>query len=394
MDSEIEGWREDISLTFKPCMALYNEEITVRVTAAVLENYDTPFHLEELEIEEPRAGEVLVKIIAAGICHTDGLAQHADLPFPTPGVLGHEGAGIVERVGEGVTSVAPGDVVVIGWPWCGECEHCITGNPRYCDQLGPLLAGGGRMDGSTSLSRDGQKIHSHFFGQSSFATYAITRASSLVKAPKGIAPEKLGPLACGISTGAGAVFNALKPGLGSTLAVYGTGAVGLSAIMAAKNTGATTIIGVDLHDARLELAKKYGATHVINAGRSNPVEEIKKICGRHADFALECTGNIKVVRQAIDSVGMLGTVCLIGGAPAGAEFSADHLTTLWGKRIIGMLGGESTSKKLIAGLLELNAQGRFPYDELLVEFPLAEINEALSASYSGEVLKPVLRMPH
>lgn len=366
----------------------------MRVTAAVLENYDTAFHLEELDLEEPRAGEVLVRIIAAGICHTDGLAQHADLPFPVPGVLGHEGAGIVERLGEGVTSVAPGDAVVIGWPWCGKCEHCITGNPRYCDQLGPLLAGGGRMDGSTSLSRNGMKIHSHFFGQSSFSTYAITHESSLVKAPKGIAVEKLGPLACGISTGAGAVFNALKPALGSTLVIYGTGAVGLSAIMAAKNTGASTIIGVNLHDARLDLAQKYGATHVINAGRSNPVEEIINICGRPADFALECTGNIKVVRQAIDSVGMLGTVCLIGGAPAGAEFSADHLTTLWGKRIIGMLGGESTSKKLIAGLLELHAQGRFPYDELLIEFPLEKINEALSASYSGEVLKPVLRMPH
>lgn len=366
----------------------------MRVTAAVLENYGAPFHLEELELEEPRAGEVLVKIIAAGICHTDGLAQHADLPFPTPGVLGHEGAGLVERVGEGVTSVAPGDAVVIGWPWCGECEHCITGNPRYCDQLGPLLAGGGRRDGSTSLSRDGKKIHSHFFGQSSFSTYAIASESSLVKVPKGIDVAKLGPLACGISTGAGAVFNALKPRLGSTLVVYGTGAVGLSAIMAARNTGASTIIGVDLHDARLVLAKKYGATHVINAGETNPVEEIMKICGRPADFALECTGNIKVVRQAIDSVGMLGTVCLIGGAPAGAEFSADHLTTLWGKRIIGMLGGESTSRKLISGLLELNAQGRFPYDELLVEFPLEQINDALKASYSGEVLKPVLRMPH
>ncbi|OIQ76188.1 aryl-alcohol dehydrogenase [mine drainage metagenome] len=293
-----------------------------------------------------------------------------------------------------MTSVAPGDAVVIGWPWCGECEHCLTGNPRYCDQLGPLLAGGGRSDGSTSLSRGGEKIHSHFFGQSSFATYAIVSQTSLVKAPRGIDIAKLGPLACGISTGAGAVFNALKPGLGSTLVIYGTGAVGLAAIMAAKNTGASTIIGVDLHDSRLELATKYGATHVINAGSTDPVAEVIRICGRHADFALECTGNIKVVRQAIDSVGMLGTVCLIGGAPAGAEFSADHLSTLWGKRIIGMLGGESTSKKLISGLLELNAQGRFPYDELLVEFPLERINEALSASYSGEVLKPILRMPH
>lgn len=366
----------------------------MRVTAAVLNSYDTPFEIEELDIEEPRAGEVRIKIIATGICHTDGLAQHADLPFPTPGVLGHEGAGIVEKIGTGVTSVAVGDAVVIGWPWCGTCEHCLSGNPRYCDQLGPLLAGGGRGDGTSSLARDGKPIHSHFFGQSSFSTYAIASESSLVKAPEGVAIEKLGPLACGISTGAGAIFNALKPTLGSTLIIYGAGAVGLSAIMAAKNTGATTIIAVDLHDSRLALAKKYGATHTINVHSSNPVAEVIKICGRHADYALECTGNIKVVRQAIDSVGMLGTVCLIGGAPAGAEFTADHLSTLWGKRIIGMLGGESTSKKLIRGLLELNAQGRFPYDELLVEFPLSQINEALAASYSGSVLKPVIRMPH
>jgi len=366
----------------------------MRAKAAVLNAYNTPFHIEDVDIEEPRTGEVRVRIVASGICHTDGLAQHADLPFPTPGVLGHEGAGIVEKIGEGVTTVAVGDAVVIGWPWCGVCEHCLTGNPRYCDLLGPLLAGGGRLDGTTSLSRDGKPIHSHFFGQSSFSTYAITSESSLVKAPTGVNIEKLGPLACGISTGAGAVFNVLKPTLGSTLVVYGSGAVGLSAIMAAKNTGASTIIAIDLHDSRLALAKKYGATHTINANSANPVEEVIKICGRHADFALECTGNIKVVRQAIDSVGMMGTVCLIGGAPAGAEFTADHLTTLWGKRIIGMLGGESTSKKLIRGLLELNAQGRFPYDELLVEYPFEQINEALAASYSGSVLKPVLRMPN
>lgn len=362
--------------------------------AAVLNAYNSPFHIEELEIDEPRLGEVRVKIIAAGICHTDGLAQHADLPFPTPGVLGHEGAGIVEKIGEDVTSVTPGDAVIIGWPWCGTCEHCLTGNPRYCDQLGPLLAGGGRKDGSTSLSRDGKPIHSHFFGQSSFSTYAITSERNLVKVPNGIDIEKLGPLACGISTGAGAIFNALKPTLGSSLVVYGAGAVGLSAIMAAKNTGASKIIAVDLHDSRLQLAKKYGATHIINANHVNPVDEVMKICGRHADYSLECTGNITVVRQAIDSVGMLGTACLIGGAPAGAEFSADHLTTLWGKRIIGMLGGESTSKILISGLLELNAQGRFPYDELLVEYPFEQINEALAASHSGSVLKPILKMSH
>lgn len=363
------------------------------VTAAVLNAYDTPFLVEELELSEPQQGEVLVRIVASGVCHTDGLAQHADLPFPTPGVLGHEGAGVVEGLGAGVSGFSIGDAVVIGWPWCGDCEHCLAGQPRYCDQLGPLLVAGARDDGTTSLSRDGSPVHSHFFGQSSFSTYVVAQASSLVKVPAGIDVGKLGPLACGISTGAGAIFNALKPGLGSSIVVFGTGAVGLSAIMAAKNSGATTIIGVDLHQSRLELALKYGASHVINAASADTVAEIRAICGGSADFSLECTGNIQVVRDAIDSVGMLGTACLIGGAPAGAEVAIDHLSTLWGKRIIGILGGESTSKKLILGLLELNAQGRFPFDELIREFPLSQVNEALAASYSGEVLKPVIRMP-
>lgn len=365
----------------------------MRVMAAILNAYDTPFTIEELELSEPQHGEVLIRIIATGVCHTDGLAQHADLPFPTPGVLGHEGAGIVESLGEGVTGFAEGDAVVIGWPWCGECEHCLNGQPRYCDQLGTLLVAGARSDGTTSLSRGNEQIHSHFFGQSAFSTYVVAQASSLVKVPGGVDVAKLGPLACGISTGAGAIFNVLKPELGASVVIFGTGAVGLSAIMAAKNTGASTIIGVDVHQSRLSLASKYGATHVINASDGDPVEQILAICNGPANYTLECSGNTKVVRQAIDSVGMLGTACLIGGAPAGAEFAVDHLTTLWGKRIIGILGGEGTSRKLITGLLELNAQGRFPFDELIREFPLSEVNEALAASYSGEVLKPVIRMP-
>jgi aryl-alcohol dehydrogenase len=366
---------------------------SMRITAAVLNEYDTPFEIQDLEIGQPQSGEVLIRIIATGICHTDGLAQHADLPFPTPGVLGHEGAGIVEALGTNVTQLDVGDSVIIGWPWCGECENCLAGQPRYCAQLGPLLAGGSRPDGTTSLSQAGQPIHSHFFGQSSFATHAIARATALVKVPAGSDLAKMGPLACGISTGAGAIFNALKPELGSSIVIYGTGAVGLAAIMAAKNTGASVIIGVDLNENRLKLAQKYGATHVISAGKVEPVAEVKNILGGLADYAVECTGNLNVVRQAVDSVGMLGTACLIGGAPANSEFSVDHISTLWGKRIIGILGGEGTSTKLISSLLELNRIGRFPYDELVVEFPLSEINEALAASYSGEVLKPVLIMP-
>jgi len=365
----------------------------VRITAAVLEEYDSPFVLQEADLEPPRRGEVLVRVVATGVCHTDGLAQHADLPFPMPGVLGHEGAGVVVELGDDVDEVEVGDAVVIGWPWCGSCDACRSGQPRYCDLLGPLLAGGGRLDGSTSLRRGADALHSHFFGQSSFATHVVCSASSLVKAPVGVAVESLGPLACGIGTGAGAVLNALRPGLGSSLVVYGTGSVGLAAVMAARCTGATTIIGVDVHASRLKLAERLGATHVVNAREQDPVEAVRDICGGPADFSLECTGSTTVVRQAIDSVGMRGTACLIGGAPAGATFEADHLSTLWGKRIIGVLGGEGTSRQLIGGLLQLHAQGRFPYDQLLQVFPFEQINEALAASYAGDVLKPVLQMP-
>lgn len=364
----------------------------MKVTAAVIKEYDAPFSIEELDIGEPGPDEALIKIVATGICHTDGLAQHADLPFPTPGVLGHEGAGIIAKLGANVTKFSIGDPVVIGWPWCGKCENCLGGQPRYCEQIGPLLAGGGRADGSTSLSQRGSKIHSHFFGQSSFSTYSIAAATSLVAIPRGVDISAVGPLACGISTGAGAVFNVLQPELGSSLVVFGTGAVGLSAIMAARLTGATTIIGVDIHESRLALATKYGATHVINSSLEDAVSSVVGICGGLADYSLECTGNLQVVRQAIDAVGMLGTACLIGGAPANATFTADHLSTLWGKRIIGILGGEGTSERLISGLLKLNSQGRFPYHELIVEYPLDQINLALSDSLSGKTLKPVIRM--
>jgi aryl-alcohol dehydrogenase len=366
----------------------------MKITAAVLPELDAPFEVEEIEVDEPRAGEVLVRIAAAGVCHTDGLAQHGDLPFPAPGVLGHEGAGVVHAVGEGVETVKAGDKVVIGWPWCGACRNCLEGQPRYCYELGPLVGRGGRPDGSTALRRvDGSPLHSHFFGQSSFATFALTNASGLVVVPDDAPLDRLGPLACGIGTGAGAVLNALRPGTGSSVVVYGAGSVGLAAVMAACCTGVTTIVAVDRHSNRLRLARELGATETVDVTKTDPVEAVKEICGPQlADFSLECTGVIEVVRQAIDSVGMRGTCALIGGAPSGAEFSADHLTTLWGKRIVGILGGEGRSESLITTLLELNRQGRFPYERLITPFPLAELNEALEASYSGEVLKPLLTM--
>ncbi|WP_261801604.1 NAD(P)-dependent alcohol dehydrogenase [Streptomyces sp. ISID311] len=361
----------------------------------MFDTQDGPFHLEDVDLDEPGPGEVLVKIVATGICHTDGLARHGDLPFPAPGVLGHEGAGVVAAVGPGVTSVDEGDHVVIGWPWCGECRNCLAGEPRYCAQLGELLISGVRPGTRISALRRsrGGDLHGHFFGQSSFATHSLTRANSLVRVPQDVPLDLLGPLACGLSTGAGAVLNTLRPRPGSSLAVYGTGSVGLAAIMAARNSGATTIIAVDRHTSRLELARELGATHTVNAGDADPVAAIHDICAGPADNALECTGIISVVRQAADSVGMLGTCALIGGAPAGAEFTLDHLSTLWGKRIVGILGGGGRSPQLIGALIELYRQGRFPMDRLVSWFTFGEIEQALAASYAGDVIKPIVRMP-
>jgi aryl-alcohol dehydrogenase len=368
----------------------------MRANAAVFEKLCTPLSVAEVEIDQPRAGEALVKIVASGVCHTDALARDGDMPFPAPGVLGHEGAGLVAAVGDGVTSVSVGDKVVIGWPWCGSCRNCLEGQPRYCLQLGPLVIAGARGDGSTSLRRsDGSPLHSHFFGQSSFASYSICAANALVKVPADADVSLLGPLACGISTGAGAVLNALRPFAGSSIVVYGSGAVGLSAIMAARLTGATHIIAVDRLASRLALAAELGATETIDVSvpGTDPVAAVQEICGGPADFSMDCAGNVNVLRQAADSVGMRGTVALIGGAPAGASFSLDHMSTLWGKKVVGILGGEGRSDSLINTLITLNAQGRFPYDRLIRKFSLEQVNEALEASHRGDVIKPVLEMP-
>jgi aryl-alcohol dehydrogenase len=381
----------------------------MRATAAVFEKLRTPFEVADVEVGEPGPGEALVRVVAAGVCHTDALARDGELPFPAPGVLGHEGAGIVEAVGPGVTEVSAGDKVVIGWPWCGRCRNCLEGQPRYCLSLAQLVAGGGRADGSTSLRRlDGSPLHSHFFGQSSFASYSVVAASALVPVPEGVPMEMAGPLACGIGTGAGAVLNALRPPVGSSIVIYGAGAVGLAAVMAARLTGATTIIAVDRLPGRLALARELGATETIDVSPSpsasssasasssdqaGPVSAVREICRGPADFSLDCTGAMDVLRQAADSVGMRGTCALIGGAPAGASFSLDHMSTLWGKRVIGILGGESRSASLIGALITLNQQGRFPYDRLITPFPLEAVNDALEASRAGDVVKPVLRMP-
>lgn len=368
----------------------------MKIRALVVEAKDAPFKLQEIELEEPARGEALVRITASGVCHTDAITRAGDLPMPYPCVLGHEGSGVVERVGPGVTTVAPGDHVIVGWPSCGECRNCLDGQPRYCLRTGDALVSGRRFKGdakgTTAYSRGGKPIHGHFFGQSSFATHSIVSADALVKVPNDVPLELLGPLACGLATGAGAVLNEARPRLGDSILVVGVGAVGLAAIMAARNSGVTKILAADIHDNRLGLARDFGATHTINSRTSNLVDEVAKITGSTVDFAFDCTGVIAVIETLAQTIGMLGTLVLIGGAPAGASFSLDHLSTLWGKRVIGVLGGGGRSGQLIPALVELHQQGRFPFDRLVKYYELDQIEQALEDSKSGKVIKPILRM--
>lgn len=203
----------------------------------------------------------------------------------------------------------------------------------------------------------------------------------------------LGPLACGLGTGAGAVLNEARPPLGSSILIVGVGAVGLAAVMAARNSGVTTIIVADVHDSRLELARSFGATHTFNSRTKDMVAEVAAITGSTVDYAFDCTGVIAVIEKLAETIGMLGTLVLIGGAPAGARFSLDHLSTLWGKRVIGVLGGGGRSGQLIPALVKLHQQGRFPFDRLVKTYAMSEIEQALADSKSGAVIKPILRMP-
>lgn len=369
----------------------------MEITAVVADHTGAELAVETLELADPGPGEVLVRLVATGVCHTDTITRHGDLPLPLPGVLGHEGAGVVEKLGEGVDQLAVGDHVVMGWPFCGTCRNCRRGETKYCDQMGPAVAAGVRFlgpnAGTSAYSRpDGTPISGHFFGQSSFATYSIALATSLVKVDADLPLEILGPLACGLSTGAGAIMNTAKPQAGDAVVVFGVGAVGLAAIMAARNSPTAAIVAVDLHESRLELARRFGATHTVVGGRPETTDEVREACGGHIDFALECTGAMPVVAQAIDCIGMLGTAILVGGAPAGAEITVDHQSVLWGKRIIGTLGGGSTNEELITALIGLYRQGRFPFDELVRMYELADVEQAIADSVSGEVIKPVLRI--
>ena len=362
------------------------------VRAAVVALPGSRFELKTLNLEPPRADEVLVRVVSAGVCHTDAVARAGDYPVPTPVVLGHEGAGVVVAVGHEVTDITVDDHVVMSFVACGRCSTCRAGRPALCQHALERNFSAQRADGSTSLtSEDGAPVHSHFFGQSSFATYALAPAASIVVIDKDFDLRLAGPLGCGFQTGAGAVFNSLRPDPGSTIAVFGVGAVGLAAVMAARIAGCGTIIAVDRHQSRLDLALQVGATHVVAAG-DDVVEEVRALCDGGTEFAIDTTGNPGVVRQAVDSLRVAGVFGLIGSAKFGTEVTLDLTHMLFGRIFRGIILGDSTPRQLIPQLIEYQRAGLFPIEKLITNYRLDDIEEAVAASERGHALKPVLLM--
>jgi aryl-alcohol dehydrogenase len=363
----------------------------VAITAAVLRAASSPFAIEHLELDEPREDEILVRIVGAGMCHTDLIVRDRYYPVPMPVVLGHEGAGIVERVGSRVTKVQPGDHVVMTYASCGICPNCLKGLTGYCAEIYSCNFGVARSDGSaTHKGADGQPVNGCFFRQSSFGTYALAGERNVVKIRKDVPLDIMGPLACGIQTGAGAVINALKPGAGTSIAIFGAGSVGLSAAMAAKLVGCATIIVVDINAQRLKLAAEIGATHTIDATSADAVADIQALTGDGVQYSLETTANPKVFRQAVDALRVTGVCGLVGAAPLGTEVTFDMNGIMFGRTVRGIIEGDSVPDIFIPQLIELWRQGRFPFDRLIEFYDLADINRAAADSESGAVLKPVL----
>lgn len=359
--------------------------------AAVVGEKHGRFRVTDVELDELRDDEVLVRVVGVGLCHTDLVCRDQLYPVRFPAVFGHEGSGVVERVGRRVTKVQPGDHVVMSYRACGSCAACQRGDPTHCAQIFGCNFGGVRADGSATLTLKGEPIFSNFFNQSSFAAWALANEANTVKVARDVPLEYLGPLGCGIQSGTGAVLNALRPPAGSSIAVFGCGSVGLAAIMAAKIAGCTTIIAVDLHAARLQLARDLGATHGVDPRQEEPVASIQRITGSGADFSLECTGLPAVFRQSVDCLTVPGTCGLVGAAPLGTEVTLDMNSIFFGRSVLGIVEGQAVPDLFIPVLVDLYRRGQLPLEKIVSFYPLDDIDRAVQDSESGRVVKAILR---
>lgn len=359
----------------------------MRATAAVLEQSGGPFTVTEVDLDDPRPDEVLVQVTSVGICGTD--LEFANF-FRTPAVLGHEGAGVVERVGSAVTSVRPGDHVAMSFASCGTCSLCLTGSPAYCRSFDAINFTGRRPDGTSAVSRHGEPIYAHFLGQSSFASHVVAPQRAVVRIDPEIDLAPVGPFGCGFQTGAGGVLNVLQPRPGQTIAVFGAGAVGAAAIIAAALSNCGVIAAVDVNPAKLDAAKAYGATHAVDA-TGDVAEQLRAIVPIGFDYVIDTTGRAATLRTAVEALGPLGRAGVIGIGPS-ETMEFEWRSVLNGRTITGIIGGSSLPQLFLPKLLELFTRGDFPVDRMITYFPFEQINDAVAAVRNGSVAKAVLKL--
>lgn len=360
----------------------------MQTTAAVLRSGSGPYALETVELRALHEDEVLVRIVGAGMCHTDVLPRIPDMAGLLPIITGHEGSGVVEAVGSGVRDIVVGDHVVLSFDSCGVCANCRDGRPTYCAEFMVRNLTGMELAGpATAADVEGQPVNGRWFGQSSFAHHVISRQRNTVVVDKSLPLEQMGPLGCGIQTGAGSIAVAMNVQPDRSLVVYGAGAVGLAAIMAAKIVGASPIIAVDLHDHRLALAQELGATHIINGGHDDVLEQVMAASGGGVDYAFDTTGVPSVMSGALMATKLGGTVGYVGVQQGPMEIGPSDMV---GKTILGILEGSVDPQEFVPRMIEWWQAGQFPFDRLIETYPMEQINEAEQDSLEGKTIKPVL----
>lgn len=361
------------------------------IKAAVVNGVNEDYQFEQVRLDEPRADEVIVKIVASGICRSDEAARTGKAPQVFPAVLGHEGAGIVEKVGSAVKDLEVGDQVVLGFNYCGNCDSCRTGHPTICEKWPKLNMTGVRDDGSHTIFKEDGSPVANIFTQSSFATHALVNVNNVTKVDSDIDLRLVGPLGCGFATGSGTVINGLQLKANSSIAVFGTGAVGLGALMAAVIEGCTTVIAIDIHDERLELALELGATHTINSKTEDLNERIREITGdKGVDYSVDTTGVPPVMKSSIDVLAVRGVAAPIAVTPHNLEINTSQDLVPVSRKIIGVLMGDSYPQITIRQLIDYYKEGRFPFDKLIKFYRFEDIQRAAEDSNTGKTIKPVI----
>jgi S-(hydroxymethyl)glutathione dehydrogenase/alcohol dehydrogenase len=361
--------------------------------AAVLHNFHEPLRVEAVDLMEPQAGEVRVKLAASGVCHSDLHVVKGDLPMPTPVILGHEGAGIVDAVGPGVTTVQKGDHVVLSWvPYCGKCFFCGRGDFHLCEVAAQGAFMGGMYDGSTRFSLNGAAVH-HFGGVSSFSEYTVVAEHGAIPIRKDAPLDAACLVGCGVMTGVGAVINTAKVEAGASMVVFGAGGVGLNVIQGGALVGAEKIIAVDLVESKLKMAEEFGATHAVNAAKGDAVDQVRALTGgRGVDYAFEVIGSPAVVLQAFMTLRRGGRVIVVGVPPLTAQISIPGFSLpLEEKGIIGSCYGSAKMRTDMPRLVDLFMAKKLKINELISKrIGLGDVNHAFEQMEKGEVARSVV----